>query len=76
MSLSFMYVYGCIPLGIVLKLYTWIDSLQVEWSGGTDTMDEALGKIHLREAASVKRERAMAYAFSHQVSQHNLLILL
>lgn len=44
--------------------------MQVEWSGGTDTMDEALGKIHLREAAAVKRERAMAYAFSHQVSQH------
>lgn len=34
-------------------------------------MEEALGKIHSREAASVKRERTMAYAFSHQVSRHN-----
>lgn len=45
--------------------------MQVEWSGGTETMEESLGKIHLREAASVKRERTMAYAFSHQVSRHN-----
>jgi hypothetical protein len=30
-------------------------------------MEETLARIHLREEAAVKRERAMAYAFSHQV---------
>ncbi|XP_074362121.1 protein IQ-DOMAIN 9-like isoform X2 [Apium graveolens] len=39
---------------------------RVEWSNGTETMEEVLARIHLREEAAVKRERAMAYAFSHQ----------
>jgi hypothetical protein len=30
-------------------------------------MGEMLAMIHLREEAAVKRERAMAYAFNHQV---------
>ena len=30
-------------------------------------MDEILGRIYQREEAALKRERAMAYAFSHQV---------
>lgn len=39
----------------------------MEWSNGPETMEEVLARIHLREEAAVKRERAMAYAFSHQV---------
>lgn len=34
-------------------------------------MEEVVARIHLREEAAVKRERAMAYAFSHQVLQHS-----
>lgn len=30
-------------------------------------MEEILARIHNREEAAVKRERAMAYAFNHQV---------
>lgn len=45
------------------------NKLQVEWSGGPETAEETLGRIHQRGEAAVKRERAMAYAFSHQVSQ-------
>ena len=30
-------------------------------------MDEILARIQQREDAAVKRERAMAYAFNHQV---------
>lgn len=41
--------------------------LQVDWSGGSETMEEVLARIHQREEAAVKRERAMAYAFNHQV---------
>lgn len=41
--------------------------LQVEWCGGSETIEEALARIHQREEAAVKRERAMAYAFNHQV---------
>ncbi|CAJ1961846.1 unnamed protein product [Sphenostylis stenocarpa] len=49
-----------------LKLEAKLHDLEVEWSGGSETMEEILGKIHQREEAAVKRERAMAYAFSHQ----------
>lgn len=40
--------------------------MQVEWSSGPETMDDILNRIQQREAASAKRERTMAYAFSHQ----------
>nr|SBO16017.1 PREDICTED: protein IQ-DOMAIN 1 [Lupinus angustifolius] len=49
-----------------LKLEAKIHDLEVEWCGGSVTMEETLGRIHQREEAAVKRERAMAYAFSHQ----------
>ncbi|KAH9797235.1 IQ-domain 9 [Citrus sinensis] len=38
----------------------------IDWSGGPETMEEILSRINQREKAAVKRERAMAYAFSHQ----------
>ncbi|KAJ6402155.1 hypothetical protein OIU84_014276 [Salix udensis] len=43
-----------------------LHDLEVEWCGGSDTMEGALARIHQREEAAVKRERTMAYAFSHQ----------
>lgn len=49
-----------------LKLEAKLHDLEVEWSGGPETMEETLARIHQREEASVKRERAMSYAFSHQ----------
>ncbi|XWS12557.1 hypothetical protein CRYUN_Cryun37aG0099800 [Craigia yunnanensis] len=49
-----------------LKFEAKLHDLEVEWSGGPETMEEVLTKIHLREEAAVKRERTMAYAFSHQ----------
>jgi len=49
-----------------VKLDAKLQNLQVEWNGGSNTMDEILARIHLREEAAVKRERAMAYAFNHQ----------
>ncbi|KAL2473673.1 IQ-domain 9 [Forsythia ovata] len=49
-----------------LKLEAKLHYLEVEWSGGHETMDEALSRIHQREAAALRRQRAMAYAFSHQ----------
>ncbi|XP_010279173.1 PREDICTED: protein IQ-DOMAIN 1 [Nelumbo nucifera] len=49
-----------------LKLEEKLHELEVEWSGGSDTMEEILARIQQREEAAVKRERAMAYAFSHQ----------
>ncbi|KAL5157355.1 Protein IQ-DOMAIN 1 [Glycine soja] len=60
-----------------LKLEAKLHDLEVEWCGGSETMEEILGRIHHREEAAVKRERAMAYAFSHQwranSSQNQLL---
>lgn len=49
-----------------LKLEEKLHDFEVEWSGGPETMEETLGRIHQRGEAAVKRERAMAYAFSHQ----------
>lgn len=49
-----------------LKLEIKLHEIEVEWCGGSETMDEILARIQQREEATVKRERAMAYAFSHQ----------
>ncbi|XP_052202059.1 protein IQ-DOMAIN 9 isoform X3 [Diospyros lotus] len=51
-----------------LKLEAKLHDLEVEWNGGSETMEEILGRIHQREEAAGKRERALAYAFSHQAS--------
>ncbi|XWS52145.1 hypothetical protein CRYUN_Cryun11dG0042100 [Craigia yunnanensis] len=49
-----------------LKLEAKLHELEVEWCGGSDAMEEILSRIQQKEAAAIKRERAMAYAFSHQ----------
>ncbi|GAB4827044.1 hypothetical protein Ancab_033926 [Ancistrocladus abbreviatus] len=49
-----------------LKLEAKLQDLEVEWCGGSETLEEILARIHQREEAAVKRERALAYAFSHQ----------
>lgn len=49
-----------------LKHEAKIHELEVEWCSGSETMEEILSRLHQREEAAVKRERAMAYAFSHQ----------
>ncbi|KFK38852.1 hypothetical protein AALP_AA3G168800 [Arabis alpina] len=49
-----------------LKLEIKLHEIEVEWCGGSETMEEILARIQQREEATVKRERAMAYAFSHQ----------
>ncbi|KAL9257248.1 IQ-DOMAIN 9-like protein [Drosera capensis] len=49
------------------KFESKLHDLEVEWCDGSETMEEILARIHQREEAAVKRERAMAYAFSHQV---------
>ncbi|KAJ8556182.1 hypothetical protein K7X08_022940 [Anisodus acutangulus] len=49
-----------------LKLEAKLHNLEVEWSGGPETMEIVLSRIYQREEAAVKRERTMAYAFFHQ----------
>ncbi|XWS10065.1 hypothetical protein CRYUN_Cryun39dG0043900 [Craigia yunnanensis] len=49
-----------------MKLEAKLHELEEEWCGGSETMEEILSRIQQREEAAVKRERAMAYAFSHQ----------
>ncbi|VVA97680.1 unnamed protein product [Arabis nemorensis] len=49
-----------------LKLEIKLQEVEVEWCGGSETMEEILARIQQREEATVKRERALAYAFSHQ----------
>lgn len=72
MALVFHYL-GChftllfVGLSLLLYWYNILTTQQVEWCGGSETMEEILARIHQREEAAVKRERTMAYAFSHQV---------
>ncbi|GAB2298614.1 hypothetical protein Dimus_032684 [Dionaea muscipula] len=49
-----------------LKLEAKLHDLELEWCNGSETMEEILARIHQREEAAVKRERALAYAFTHQ----------
>ncbi|KAL5565140.1 hypothetical protein UlMin_028304 [Ulmus minor] len=49
-----------------IKLEAKLHELEVEWCGGTETMEEIICRIQQREEAAIKRERAMAYAFLHQ----------
>lgn len=49
-----------------LKLEAKLHELEVEWCGGSETMEEILSRLQQREEAAIKRERTMAYAFSHQ----------
>ncbi|CAJ2659709.1 unnamed protein product [Trifolium pratense] len=49
-----------------LKVEAKINELETEWCSGSETMEEILSRIYQREEAAIKRERAMAYAFSHQ----------
>ncbi|KAH9610715.1 hypothetical protein KSS87_003666 [Heliosperma pusillum] len=49
-----------------LKLVAKLHDLEVEWNSGADTMEEILARLHQKEEAAAKRERAMAYAFNHQ----------
>ncbi|CAL9763118.1 unnamed protein product [Musa acuminata subsp. burmannicoides] len=48
------------------KLEAKLHDLALEWNGGSETKEEIVARIQQREEAAVKRERAMAYAFSHQ----------
>ncbi|XP_060209291.1 protein IQ-DOMAIN 10 [Lycium barbarum] len=48
------------------KLDAKLHELEVEWSSSAETIEEILQKLQQKEEAAVKRERAMAYAFSHQ----------
>lgn len=54
-----------------LKLDAKSRGLELEWSGSSHTMDEALARQKQREEATIKRERAMAYAFNHQWRAHS-----
>lgn len=59
-AVSFFYFLQCEAILAILVC-------QEEWCSGSETMEEILSRIHQREEAAIKRERAMAYAFSHQV---------
>ncbi|KAI3796811.1 hypothetical protein L1987_39497 [Smallanthus sonchifolius] len=54
-----------------LRLDAKVRHLEVEWKGSHHTMTEALARMKQREEATIKRERAMAYAFSHQWRAHS-----
>ncbi|KAL8237921.1 hypothetical protein R6Q59_019002 [Mikania micrantha] len=58
-----------------VKFESKLQELEVEWCGGPETMEEIVSRMQQREEATNKRERAMAYAFYHQVClSHNVLI--
>lgn len=54
-------------MGPTKSLSLIIGPQQMKWLGGPETNEENLLKMKEREKAINKRERALAYAFSHQV---------
>ncbi|KAJ4809764.1 Protein IQ-DOMAIN 1 [Rhynchospora pubera] len=48
------------------KLEAKLHDIEVDWCGGSDSMDVILARVQQREEAAVKRERTMAYAYLHQ----------
>ncbi|KAF3341455.1 protein IQ-DOMAIN 1-like isoform X1 [Carex littledalei] len=48
------------------KLDAKLHDIEVDWCGGSDSMEVILSRVQQREEASVKRERSMAYAYLHQ----------
>lgn len=44
--------------------------LQAGWCDSQGTVDDLRSKMHMRHEGAVKRERAIAYALSHQVWNH------
>jgi len=55
-------------------LIVYVLRQQVEWCGGPETMEEIVSRMQQREEATNKRERAMAYAFYHQVRLNTRLL--
>lgn len=53
-------------LELQLKIEAKLQDIEADWCGGSETMEAVLSRVQQREEAAVKRERAMAYAFSHQ----------
>lgn len=42
-------------------------ALQEQWCNSHGSVNEVRSKLHMRHEGAVKRERAIAYALSHQV---------
>ena len=55
---------------IYLPFFQWLlwrQQMQGGWCGSIDSMEEMQAKALKRQEAAAKRERAMAYALTHQV---------
>lgn len=55
----------------VIKNLLPIDDLQEDWCGSIGSVEEMKAKTLKRQEAAAKRERAMAYALTHQVTLNN-----
>ena len=49
--------------------------MQGGWCGSIGSMEEMQAKALKRQEAAAKRERAMAYALTHQVISNNVVLL-
>jgi hypothetical protein len=51
-----------------------IDDMQEDWCGSIGSVEEMKAKTLKRQEAAAKRERAMAYALTHQVTLNKNVI--
>ena len=57
-----------------VSMFGWYYStFQTGWCDSHGTVDDVRSKIYLRREGAIKRERAIAYALSHQV--HPVVII-
>ena len=52
-----------------------INDMQEDWCGSIGSVEEMKAKALKRQEAATKRERAMAYALTHQVITSNFVLL-
>jgi hypothetical protein len=58
----------------LLKNLLSIGDMQEDWCGGIGSVEEMKAKALKRQEAAAKRERAMAYALTHQVISNNTVL--
>lgn len=60
-------------LKFVLKWYILLHQVGEEWDDSLQTKEQIEARLLHRQEAAMRRERALAYAFSHQVARLPLL---
>ena len=54
------------------NIHALLQQIGEEWNDSTQSKEQIEAKLQHKQEAAMRRERALAYAFSHQVSDYPL----